>query len=319
MPSTTTGDPATSQRAEISVIVCTRNRARSLDRTLSALVDQVLTPGLAWEVVVVDNGSSDATASVIASWAGRIQNLIRGVVEPTPGLARARNRGIATARGEILAFTDDDVLPSPDWITSIRQAFARDGADIVGGRILPRWGAPPPPWLLANRFLLQQLSLIDQETRGLVDYATSLRVWGSNISVRRSVFEDIGTFDPSLGRVDASLYNGEDTDLVKRACAAGKLVIYDPQLVVYHCIDEDRMTRHYFRKRAFDHGQHVATKRNRAERTIFGIPTVVYRYSLVSLSRVLLATFDSVRRFKHELGFIYNLGVAVGCLTTHDR
>ena len=184
----------------LSVVLATWNRARLLAGALEALAAQEVPAGLAWEVVVVDNNSSDSTAGVVDGFANAAVR-VRRVFEPEQGLSHARNRGVREARGAIVAFCDDDVLPAADWVAGIPAAMDRWSADGVGGRILPRWEAPPPSWLTENRRLLRQLALMDWEGSGLLalPLAPNPQVWGANMAFRREVFDRVGLFDPRRG------------------------------------------------------------------------------------------------------------------------
>ena len=129
---------------QVSVVIGTYNRAHLLEGTLEALASQEVPGSLEWEIVVVDNNSRDATAQVTTAFSKTTATRVRYVFEPQQGLSHARNRGIREARGAIIAFTDDDVLPASDWIAEIAAAIDRWKADGVGGRILPRWETSPP-------------------------------------------------------------------------------------------------------------------------------------------------------------------------------
>src|SRR5262249_27766746 len=138
---------------DVSVIVCTYNRAGTLGGTLRALDEQLVPPGLKWGLLVVDNNSADTTRGVVEAVAAGARIDVRYVLEARQGLSHARNAGIARAGGAIVAFTDDDVSPASDWVASVAAVVRETGADIVGGRILPRWEHPPPPWLVDRPFL----------------------------------------------------------------------------------------------------------------------------------------------------------------------
>src|SRR6185503_13879751 len=173
---------------DISVVVCTYNQASSLRLTLDALAAQVTPPDLAWEVVVVDNNSSDATARVVDAFAATARIRVRYLFVGRQGLSHARNTGLAHANGAVVAFTDDDVGPAPEWLASISIAMRESGADIMGGRILPAWDAPPPPWLRGRAFVPGHFAIMEHAAPAVLRAATGIpAIWGANMAFRRDV------------------------------------------------------------------------------------------------------------------------------------
>jgi glycosyltransferase involved in cell wall biosynthesis len=148
----------------ISVVIASRNRAPLLASTLAALERQDW-PGCPFEIVVVDNASTDDTAHVIDEAVSRRRVPVMGLREDRPGKSHALNTAMAHARGDILVLTDDDVLPSRGWLATYRQAMDETGADYAAGRILPLWEAPPPRWL--SPALYGVLAIPDGGTRRL--------------------------------------------------------------------------------------------------------------------------------------------------------
>ena len=265
-------------RMDVSVVVCTYNRAPSLGLTLRSL-DVQATPDLTWEVVVVDNNSADATRTVVEAFAAAARIRMRYLFEPRQGLSHARNTGIAHARGAILAFTDDDVRPGPDWVAGLISALGETGADIVGGRILPAWDHPPPPWLVARPFLRGPLAIMEHAVPGPVVEATGIpNVWGANMAFRREVFDRVGLFDPRRGVTGRKLYRGEEVELVRRALAAGCRVVYDPRVVVWHRIAARRIRRRYISRLYFDWAEgNVLAQAPPPGRLLLGVPPSLYR------------------------------------------
>jgi glycosyltransferase involved in cell wall biosynthesis len=264
---------------DVSVVVCTYNRAASLGHTLRALDAQVTPPGLAWELVLVDNNSTDSTRAAIEAFATASRIPIRAVFEARQGLSHARNTGLAHARGAIVAFTDDDVRPDPDWVASVAAAMRETGAQIVGGRILPLWEAPPPPWILARPGLGWVFSIMDHpEPAPVADAGRVPGVWGANMAFRREVFARVGAFDHRLGMRGDKLYRGEELDLVRRALEAGFRAAYDPRLVVWHRVPRDRMRRRYVSRLHFQQAEGWGARRAPAGgRRLFGAPLYMYR------------------------------------------
>ena len=299
---------------QLSVVLATWNRAPLLADTLRALAAQEVPPGLAWEIVVVDNNSTDATAQVVDEFAAGAPVPLRRVFEPEQGLSRARNRGIREAQGTILAFCDDDVLPAGDWVARIPAALERWSADGIGGRILPRFEgpSPPPAWLTGNRRLLRQLALMDWEESGplALPLAPNPQVWGANMAFRRQVFDRVGEFDPRRGVFGRRLFRGEEADLIARALSLGMRIAYDASLTVHHRIGPDRMRKAYFRRLAFDDG--VGEARAAASATASSAFREAFAEFRKWAKRLLLGRPGA---FDHELRLRNAVGRVVGSWT----
>jgi len=271
--------------AELSVVVATYKRAALLEGTLGALAAQEVPRALEWEIVVVDNNSQDRTAEVVDAVSKLTEIPIVYVFEPRQGVSHARNRGITEARGSIIAFIDDDILPASDWIAQVEAAMARWRADGVGGRILPHWEAPPPKWLTQRQDLMDRLGVMDHSDNRVLSYPLKgqPQVWGGNMAFRRAVFEQIGGFDHARGIVGTKLFRGEEVDLVNRALRQGLRVVYDPAILVRHRIGKARMCRAYFRRLEFDAAQgEVDTVRIGRSRTMRGVPLWLYSILLTA-------------------------------------
>ncbi|MBI4341882.1 MAG: glycosyltransferase family 2 protein [Candidatus Omnitrophica bacterium] len=247
--------------ARASVIVCTYNRCESLRDILKALQQQELRDGATIDIIVVDNNSTDRTPEAILEIARGGRWPLRYVFEPQQGLSRARNRGIREASGEIIAFTDDDVMPDPAWVQQLAAVMETQRADAAGGRILPRWLASPPAWLLQSRYqkeLWDALALLDGGPEVAVADGGSLNIiYGANMAFRKAVFAEVGVFRTDLGQ-GARLPRGEDTDMVGRLLKAGKRVVYTPHAVVHHMVGPERMRRGYFCRWKFHSGRSIA-------------------------------------------------------------
>jgi glycosyltransferase involved in cell wall biosynthesis len=232
---------------EISVIVCTRNRAGSLAATLDSLSRQTMDDAR-YEVVVVDNASADETTDVV-SRAGRPN--LRMVFEPRVGLSRARNTGTAAATGQIVVFLDDDAIASADWLDAVAACFAAPATGAATGRVEAVWEGARPAWLPDG--LLPYLSIVDWGERpGVLDGAQWL--CGTNMAFRRRALLEVGGFPEDLGRVDDKLLSMEEVVVQRRLEARGVPVRYDPALVVRHRIPASRVTPDWLERRAFWQG-----------------------------------------------------------------
>ncbi len=270
---------------ELSVVVATYKRAAVLEGALGALAAQEVPRALEWEIVVVDNNSQDRTAAVVNAASRSTEIPIVYVFEPRQGLSQARNRGITAARGSIIAFIDDDILPASDWIAQVEAAMARWSADGVGGRILPLWEAPPPTWLTQRRDLMDRLGIMDDNENRVLSYPLRGRpqVWGGNMAFRRDVFDQVGGFDRARGIIGTKLFRGEEVDLVNRALRHGLRIVYDPAVLVRHRIGKARMCRDYFRRLEFDAAQgEVDAGGVGRSRTMGGVPLWLYSVLLTA-------------------------------------
>jgi len=271
---------------DVSVVLCTFNRAHLLPGALEALAAQQVEPDATWELVVVDNNSRDATRAVVEEFAARSPMPVRYVFEGTQGLSVARNTGIAHSKGEIIAFTEDDARPAPDWVGAMRRIFAEEGVDVLGGPILPLAEHPVPRWLRRRPELLNCLGIMPHAERvPILDGLEKAQIWGGNMAFRRAVVEQVGAFDALRGRIGRQLFGTEDVDLVARAMRAGLTIVYDPRLVMRHLLLPERMRRRYILRWHFEGGQGEARRLPWAHRRRFlGVPLYAYRDSLHRLS-----------------------------------
>ncbi len=207
--------PSTIKRvSSVSIVIPVRNGALTLRACLDALSRQQPIPGVATEVIVVDNGSSDATAAIAA----RHPMVSRVISERRPGSYAARNAGLAVAAGDLIAFTDADCIPAADWIRGGVEATIEGGAELVAGHVRPRVGPAPSVW---ERF--DAGHHVDQRK-----YVETLGFGATaNLFVRRTVFDAVGGFDGEMG-------SGGDRELCRRAVAAGFRLAYAPGAEVAH-------------------------------------------------------------------------------------
>jgi glycosyltransferase involved in cell wall biosynthesis len=266
----------------VTVIIATHNRASQLRETLEALIAQQTPPSLGWEILVVDNGSTDGTLEVFRTMAMRAPGRLRYVSEPKLGKSRALNAGTAVARGAVIALTDDDVSPAADWVATAATVLDRWGADGAGGRILPRWEAEAPSWVVGSRRLLDSLAIMEFDKPAMLPIPADRhpQVWGANMVCRRSALQALGGFDTRLGPVGGKRYCDEDIDIVGRMLEAGRAVAYDPALTVYHRVPRTRLRRAYFRRLMWHmgEGEALAAADPPGGRSILGVPLWRFRY-----------------------------------------
>lgn len=206
----------------VSLIMCTRNRAAWLENCLNALGK--LKADMPYELVLVDNGSTDNTASILAEFQSRHRTTVILVSEPKPGVSHARNAGIRAAKGKVLAFTDDDCYPAEDYLIAVAQCFGDNRLGYLGGRVLLFDPADLPITIQP----LNQTVTIPAST-----YMAPGLIHGANFAFRREVVDRIGGFDIFLGPGTPCMA-ADDTDLMQRASSAGFPGLYSPIPVVYH-------------------------------------------------------------------------------------
>ena len=239
---------------DVSVVISTYNRARSLVLTLERLVRQETPPGLNYEIIVVDNNSTDNTRALVEGVRSRGFKQLLYHFESRQGVSYGRNTGISIARAPIVAFTDDDNDVSPAWVATIKATFdTHPEVDVLGGPILPRWPLAPPRWL--DRRHWSPLAIMDYGDRPfLSNAARPICFLTANLAVRRKTFERVGAFSPSFPR-------GQDHEFLLRFWRAGGQAWYVPALVAYARIQPARLTRRYHREWHRRHGAAGASMR----------------------------------------------------------
>jgi glycosyltransferase involved in cell wall biosynthesis len=243
--------PAQSMGAvDVSVVIGTFNRAAVLRRAIDSLANQETGGKFTYEIIIVDNASTDDTPNVIASSASGNAVAIRGFMEPRHGVAAARNRSILEATGEWVAFHDDDQSAEPSWLSELLAMAERKNCLVVGGDVLLE--LPPMNRRRLSpvcRRLLGEMTGFDGERR----FNRRLVPGTNNLLIHRSVLERVGLFDEHCD-------SGEDADLYRRIRMANYECWFTPAAVVHHIIPPERLKTEYMRWTAMRHGGHVALR-----------------------------------------------------------
>src|SRR3954470_11388707 len=307
-----------------SIVIATYNRAGDLAETLRSLAG--LRPSAAWEVIVVDNNSTDHTRAVVEGAAAGFPAPLRYVFEHEQGRSPALNAGIRSATGDIVVTTDDDVRVEPDWLDRAAAAIERLQCDYVGGRVLPIWGGPRPAWLpdRGGKYWAV-IALLDYGPQP-IEFGTRVPL-GVNMAFRRSAFDRAGLFDTATGRKAGTLLGQEVREWCIRARAAGVRGWYVPEMVVQHLIPAARLSKAYYRRWFYWRGISRAMLYERAgldmeapERTtldfrtvphVFGVPRYLYRRALRAVWESALAYVrgDASAAFDHELWLWFFAGI----------
>jgi GT2 family glycosyltransferase len=308
----------------VSVVVSTYNRSDRLGLALEALLAQAGAPP--YEVIVVDNNSSDGTRQVVSNIAATAHGSVTYAFEPRQGLSYGRNTGIHLARAQIVAFTDDDVRVAPDWIAQMERAFREHpDATYVGGRVLPHWLEPPPRWLTTAHW--SPLALQDYGEEAVwVGRERAVCLVGASLAFRRAAFDRVGLFTPALGRIKDGIGSTEDHDMQLRLWRAGMHGLYAPDVRSSADVTPDRMRKEYHRRWHRGHGRHCALMRLREHVPadlgpmiepgdmvlLFGSPAFVYSEAVRTAYRWL----DAVCRRKDSLFYANRLLHTWGYLRT---
>jgi glycosyltransferase involved in cell wall biosynthesis len=307
---------------DFTVIVCTYNRCQNLTSCLRALAAQSGVERLAWEVLVVDNNSADDTPAVVERLARELPIDVRCVREPQQGLNHARNCGVRSSSSRYFTFVDDDIRVSPQWLASLHDAFSRNDADAVGGRIHLDPSIALPPWVVPG-----------SETAGFLGYQDfgdeTFRMdgrdkypFGGNMSFHRRVVDRIGLFDTRLGRKGegrkrGELFKGAETDYFYRLAAARPecRIFYEPRAIVYHRVQPFQLHQRYFLTIHFNAGFQKALYDARPfNRRALGIPLFLYPQLTRAMGRYLslLVTRGPNRAFRQLMTVGHFLGTMAG-------
>ena len=281
----------------ITVILCTYNRCRSLVRALESAAALKLPEADEWEILVVDNNSTDKTREVVANFCRQYPGRFRYLFEPRQGKSHALNAGIREAHADVLAFMDDDVTVDPEWLRNLTASLHGGYWAGAGGRILPQQTFRPPPWLLlSERYALSPLALFDPGSDTVELFEAP---FGTNMAFRRGMFDKHGGFRTDLGPRPGSEIRSEDSEFAHRLLMAGEHLRYEHSAVVYHAVPESRLQKRYFLNWWFDKARadiraYGDLARNKLH--LKGVPLVLFRRLTAWTVRWLFAS-NPARRF----------------------
>jgi glucosyl-dolichyl phosphate glucuronosyltransferase len=258
---------------------------------------------LSWELVVLNNNSTDDTREVLANFQRQANISLTVLFEARQGKSFAMNAGISAAKGDILVLTDDDVRVDPNWLIHIKEAFDRYDCAGLGGKIIPEWTFQKPSWVVEEG----PYKLIDLHGRyDLGDEPCEItmrtRPYGANMAFRKQMFDKYGLFRTDLGPAGTARMTGQDIEFSRRLLEGGEKLIYLPQAVVYHLVEKQRISKTYYRHAYFAFGRGSARRWEAPDEAVryFGIP----RYLLPGLlGKTLkwLSAVDRERRFYYKM------------------
>jgi glycosyltransferase involved in cell wall biosynthesis len=301
---------------KITVILCTCNRCQSLAKALESVAASALPASVDWEVVVVDNNSSDQTRQIVEDFRQRYPGRFRYLFEPQQGKSSALNAGIRAAHGDILVFTDDDVTMEATWLQNLTVTLRNKEWAGAGGRVLPERTFSPPPWLsLEVRYSLGPLALFDL---GPDAHELTEAPFGNNMAFKSALFKKYGGFRTDLGPRFSSRdarKTGEDTEFSDRLLAAGERLWYEPSAIVYHAVTANRVQKKYFLEWWFDKSRSQIRTRgipHDAKLYVAGIPLYLFSRLAVWILRWMIGISPS-RRFSCKLSVWTVAGAILEC------
>jgi len=304
---------------KLDVVVPTYNREELLERTLRSLARARVPAGLEVRVTIVDNNSKDRTKQVVEEWSAQFkEGSLRYMFEGRQGRSHALNAGIAATDGDLVGMIDDDEEIDSDWYSCVHSVFSAGDIDFIGGPYVPRWGAEPPAWLPADYNGV--IGWVDGGDKvAAYDESFSGMLMGGNAVLTRATLQTVGPYSTSLGRTDKHLLSCEDEDMYRRLRAAGARGLYRPDLIIYHYIPAERLTKRYYRRWCFWHGVSLGVFDGKDQRLpgiyLAGVPRWFYGRAARGLLCKVRDTFstkkDPARSFSDELaiwdlaGFFY--------------
>lgn len=282
-----------------SVVVCTYNRAELLAGALASLAAQQCDPRR-FEVLVVDNASTDGTRALAEGYGARYPH-IRYLHEPRQGLSHARNRGYSAARGRYVAYADDDNRLPPEWLSVAAEVAERTGAGAFGGPSRAFFLQPPPPWFGETYAVFSP-----PWPAGALGPAQFL--CGNNLFLRRDLLVALGGFDPRRGMQGAALGYGEETELLirMRGQFPAEAIIYEPRLAVYHLVRPNKTSLRWRARQQFAAGRagyHTFGPRRHGRPALLGL--ALLRLGALAAELTYAFTLRDRRRYPMAQNYLY--------------
>jgi glycosyltransferase involved in cell wall biosynthesis len=248
----------------VSVVICTYNRVDFLQKCLDSLLRQRNAPS--YEIIVVDNNSKDSTASFVLAYSEQSKLPIRYVFEPVQGLSKAKNTGVKAAHGKFVAFLDDDAIASDEWVYAIEEGASRFPEFAAhSGPVHGNFEIPKPAWLSSKIDFAISIGNFGDEFR---EKRTGEPVFGGNMAIRRDVFDHIGGFLETLGRIGINLLAAEDIEYCERLSRNNYKILNNPKMEIWHWVPKSRLLKSYIRNRMYWNGRSIAVWEHMRERPI---------------------------------------------------
>jgi len=283
----------------LTIIIPTKNRAQVLGELLESIRCLDNMGRVRPEVIIVDNNSSDNTGDVAASIAKDFPTTIQVLKVPRLGKSAAVNDAVNLAKGDVLAFLDDDVVVDKTWLTAVNEFFRQSGNQVGQGVIRLQSPAGKDPEILKLVERYRTIPTLEHKKK----FETLHSLNGANIFLRRSVFERVGRFDERLGPGAAG--TSEDVDLAHRLRDAKIAIGYAPGAIVYHRVDRDRLTEDYFERRHRQQGASRSLMRRRGTvEILLDLTRATFQFMIYTVIGNERNRYRSKGRIYHYLGMM---------------
>jgi len=313
---------------DFTVIICTYNRCGNLPMCIDALSAQNDANEFEWEVLIVDNNSSDKTKEAVHRLAEKSSINIRYAFEPEQGLNYARNRGIEESDSRYFAYIDDDITVSPDWLHSLYTTLVDNNADAAGGRIHLDPDISLPAWISSNPEMYGFLGHQDFGDEAIRLDGINRYPFGGNMAFERRVPERIGYFNTQVGRKGegrkkGELFKGAETDYFHRLNAAGDArIYYSPNAIVYHHILAHQLEKQYFltihRNAGYQKAFHDTGEYGRL---FMGVPLFIFPQTLRAAINYIVETIKSGSdtSFRKRMTLAHFMGTISGYMKSNNK
>jgi glycosyltransferase involved in cell wall biosynthesis len=290
-------------------VFSSKNGQLTLPLMLNAFTLLQIPNGLKWEIIAVDNNSDDNTLAILESYTNQLPLTI--LKQPKPGKNPALNLGVQSATGDLLIFTDDDIIPAQNWLNDyINTASDYQEYDLFGGKILPYWMEQPDPIVLQSIPCGIAYALTDETIQSGPIKAG--QIWGPNMAVRRHVFDNGFSFNEEIGPNGKNYVMGSETEFLQRAEQAGHQAYFFDSCAVQHIIRPWQLTKEWIENRAYKAGRaiiHDFARRNQLSKVgeLYGYPRWMLKNVIVLFFKKLFLRPLNSKQQQYQLMWEYHL------------
>ena len=299
---------------DISVIVCVYNGGELFKKNIESVSRLKIPDNSRVEFLFVDNDATDGSGELIKEYVRKYPDTFRYLPEPKPGKSHALNLGIKKAKGEIIAFTDSDVILPEDWLLRIREGFEKHDCVVLGGRVLPLWEVNPPAWFMGETDKERRYGILALCIREEPEYYPlkegPLYPTGCNSAVKKEAFLKYGGYRTDLGIWPGLRLGGEDLEFFRRLFNAGEKLYYHPQMMVYHQIPKNRLTKKYLRQIGFSYlfsslyiHSPYPTRKKEVLKSLVSFPETLFKFILSGFNEKFTARDNPHYRIRLQIIF----------------